>query len=94
MTHVLAQNLAVIHHLLTVFAHNPRIHHDLVTFYARRQPGMGGNTFIDEVTGRRYGRGYAGLVRSLIWQYPHAMRSCMASFHGWHATAASYRACP
>lgn len=86
--------LALIHHLLTVFAASPRIHHDLITFYARQMPGMGNARWADEVTGRVYGYGYAGYVRSLIWQYPHAMRACLASFPGWHATAASYRACP
>jgi hypothetical protein len=84
----------LIHHLLALLAHSPRIRHDLVTFYARQQPGLGRVRWIDEATGRVYGYGYAGLVKANIWQYPHAMRACAASFRGWHATTQSYRVCP
>lgn len=73
--------ILLIHHLLTLFAHNPRIHAALISFYARQQPGMP--------------RGwYTTYVQALIRDYPQAMRACAYSFHGTHATALSYRVCP
>ena len=73
--------LALIHHLLTIFTHNPRIHRALISFYARQQPGMP----------RAW---YATYIQDLIRDYPQAMRACIASFHGTHATAQSYHVCP
>lgn len=84
----------LVHHLLAMFASVPRVHWSLIGFYTRQQPGLAGVSWVNEVTGRHYGTGYPGLIRSLIWQYPHAMQACAASFRGYAPTMQSYRICP
>jgi hypothetical protein len=71
----------LVHHLLAMFAHCPRVHWSLTAFYRHQQPGMPGAW-------------YPAYIRALIRYYPHAMQSCAASFHGYAATAQSRRACP
>lgn len=71
----------LIHHLIWLFAHCPRVRRELLTFYRNQLPGMPRDW-------------YSMYVRDMIGDYPQAMRACVASFHHGYPTAASYRTCP